>query len=110
MPVIPIRARTLDELLERIAAHLVVLLNESEDPAGDMDLVLSMLDQRELWSGSMEAEAIDHGSSRFHAFARQVIARNPLLSEAMSSSEREFEPLVCDTVEDLMSNVVPYAG
>lgn len=109
MVVIPIRARTLDELLERIASHLVVLLNKSDDPEGDMDLVLSMLDERELWSGSMDAEDLDrHGSPASMPLLSRQSPATLFLAKRCPRPTAISNPLVCDTVEEPMSNVIPY--
>lgn len=107
MKVIPIRARTHDEFLDRIAHRLVQLLQQEPDPDEAMGDALAFLEARELWNGSMHPEHVDRGTRKCVGFAQNVIVRNLLVREAVTSSDREFEPVYCETVEELLSELLP---
>jgi hypothetical protein len=105
--IVPLYPRNVSERLERICAQLIRLLNGSEDPMREMRDALSMLDAHDLWHGNMDPTCIDRGIPRFHAFARNVIVENDAVRDAVAAASREFEPLNCETVEDLLTNLIP---
>ena len=107
MAVIPIRAQSISERLDRIAKRLVTLLRESEDPNAEMSDVLSILEEHGLWNGSMDPARIDRGVPKFYGFAQNAIVENELVRDALEQSDREFEPIYCESVEELISELLP---
>lgn len=106
MKVIPLYPRNMDEKLDRIARRLMILLRTSDDPEREMSNALGYLEEHGLWNGSMDPAHVDLGRPRFFGFARNLINENLLLREVLEMCEREFEPIYCETVEELLTELV----
>jgi len=110
MSVIPLFPRTIDQRLDRIAKRLFVLLREEKYPQSAMSAVLDRLEENDLWHGSMDARNVDRGYPPFFGFVQNAIVENLSLREAVGSMHREFEPIYCETIGDLISNLLPSDG
>jgi hypothetical protein len=90
------------QILIQAAWRLVLLLDESEDPAADRRMAVRILDE----NGLLERAPLKN-CTLDEDFARELIERNPLLY-AFSLDRLEKEPnFKAKSVEELISSLVP---
>jgi hypothetical protein len=72
-----------------------------------MSRALEMLEEHGLLNGCMNPEHLERGMLRFFAFSRNLIVENDLVRDVLAQSNREFEPLHCETADQLITEVLP---